>query len=384
MKTHLSKIIICTFLVLLILLSTISFAESKIEPRETNNSAVPTSDDDDILASFETNYELAYSDLYFFDNNVEVSQIVDGNVFAYGQTVNVTGIIHGDLFVMANNLTISEDSIVRGNVFAMANNINISGIVSDVYSMSGTFSLEETGIVSRNIYVMSNSTSLAGQISRDAYINTKELSFIQGSKEIIKGNLNYSSNTEVALEEGVVSGNVNFTKIEENTRSIGDIVWDVVSSLISALIFSLIIVLLFIWFAPNFKDRAYEIVSKKSLKALGIGLLLFFGGILASLILLLFTYGFGSAVGVFLIALIILAYVVSNTIFSISIGELITKKINSEKTSIFVLFTLLIVLAINLIGYIPYIGSPVKFITSMIGLGIICISAYKRKDLTSK
>ena len=46
-------------------------------------------------------------------------------------------------------------------------------------------------------------------------------------------------------------------------------------------------------------------------------------------------------------------------------------------------FALLVVLALNLIGYIPYIGGPIKFIASMVGLGILCINAYKREDLVS-
>ena len=78
-----------------------------------------------------------------------------------------------------------------------------------------------------------------------------------------------------------------------------------------------------------------------------------------------------------------MAYIASSTVFSMSIGALIAKKIKSEKVGIYVLFALLVVLALNLIGYIPYIGGPIKFIASIVGLGILCINAYKRKDLVS-
>ena len=66
-----------------------------------------------------------------------------------------------------------------------------------------------------------------------------------------------------------------------------------------------------------------------------------------------------------------------------SVGALIAKKVKSEKVGIYVLLALLVVLALNLVGYIPYIGTPVRFIASVIGLGILCINAYKRKDLVS-
>ena len=65
-----------------------------------------------------------------------------------------------------------------------------------------------------------------------------------------------------------------------------------------------------------------------------------------------------------------------------SIGKLITNKLNLNKNVAFILFSLLIVLVLALVKYIPYVGTPINFITSMIGLGIISINAFKRKDLS--
>ena len=386
MKNYLFKIILCTFLVLVVF-STFVFATDENIPENqvvsTNEEVTSPSEDGEILASYETDYDLIYSDMYLFDNNVEISQVVDGNVFVYAGTVKVTGAISGNLFVLAENLDIDEDAIIQGSVFAFANDITISGIVSDVYSMSNNFNLEEKAIVKRNIYVMSGATDLTGQVYRDAYISTKSLSFGEGAKEVIKGNLNYSSYNEVELDEGIVKGEVKFSQMSGNNQSIGSIILGVISNIILALIFSVAIVLISLWFAPKFKDRASEILEKKNLSAFGYGLLVFFGGIVAAFILLLFTYGFGASIGLFLIAIVVIAYIASSTVFSMSVGALIAKKIKSEKIGIYVLFALLVVLALNLIEYIPYIGTPIKFIASMLGLGILCINAYKRKDLLS-
>ncbi len=386
MKSYLFKIILCIFLVLVVSSTFVLATDENIPENQvvsTDENINTTSESGEILATYETNYDLVYSDMYLLDSNVEVSQVVDGNVFVYGGTVKVTGAIRGNLFVLAENLDISEDAIIQGSIFALANNITISGIVSDVYSMSNNFNLEEKAIVSRNIYIMSGATNLSGQVSRDAYISTRDLSFSEDAKEVIKGDLNYSSYNEVELDEGVVSGEVNFKQIENTVQSIGTIVLNIVYSAIVSLVFSVAIILVSLWFAPKFKDRVAEIVEKKNLSAFGFGLLVFFGGILAALILLLFTYGFGASIGVFLVAIVIMAYIASSTIFSMSIGALIAKKIKSEKVGIYVLFALLVVLALNLIGYIPYIGGPIKFIASIVGLGILCINAYKRKDLVS-
>ena len=386
MKSYLFKIILCIFLVLVVSSTFVLATDENIPENQvvsTDENINTTSESGEILATYETNYDLVYSDMYLLDSNVEVSQVVDGNVFVYGGTVKVTGAISGNLFVLAENLDISEDAIIQGSIFALANNITISGIVSDVYSMSNNFNLEEKAIVSRNIYIMSGATNLSGQVSRDAYISTRDLSFDEDAKEVIKGDLNYSSYNEVELDEGVVSGEVNFKQFENSVQSIGTIVLNIVYSAVVSLVFSVAIILVSLWFAPKFKDRAAEIVEKKNLSAFGFGLLVFFGGILAALILLLFTYGFGASIGVFLVAIVIMAYIASSTVFSMSIGALIAKKIKSEKVGIYVLFALLVVLALNLIGYIPYIGGPIKFIASIVGLGILCINAYKRKDLVS-
>ena len=146
MKSYLFKIILCIFLVLVVSSTFVLATDENIPENQvvsTDENINTTSESGEILATYETNYDLVYSDMYLLDSNVEVSQVVDGNVFVYGGTVKVTGAISGNLFVLAENLDISEDAIIQGSIFALANNITISGIVSDVYSMSNNFNLEE-------------------------------------------------------------------------------------------------------------------------------------------------------------------------------------------------------------------------------------------------
>lgn len=389
MKTYFCKIF-AFLLALFMVLSPIALA-SNIEPREGGETVV-TSENGEIQESFETNYEIVYSDLYLYNTNLEISQIVDGNVFAYGQNVNVTGVIRGNLFVMANELTISDEAIIQGSVFALANNINASGEISDIYAMSSNFTMSENGLINRNAYLIANSISLSGQITRDAYLSVQNLSFGENAKQVIGGNLNYNSNNEIELDDGIVGGEVNFTKIEEQEVSAGDIAWSIASSIISSLVFAIGIILITTWFAPEFKNKTAEILASKSLKAFGTGLLVLFGGLLATIIIALFTYGFGLGIGLFIAALIALAYIASGTIFSIAVGSLIAQKLENRKSNnsknektgkgkygMYILFALLITLALNLVEYIPFVGSPIKFIASIIGLGILILNLYKRK-----
>ena len=371
MKIKLSfKIIISIFLILL-LLPICVFATNTINSDEAN----------DILAVYQTDYEYVASDLFLYDTNIEMSDVVDGNVFAYGSNVKITGEIYGDLFVFADSLEITEDGIVHGNVFTYAANITVSGIISDIYAMSDNFNLTDSAILARNLCLYTNTASLYGQVSRDAFISCESLTFGDSNDVIIKNNLNYTSKQEAQIPEKAVAGEINYTQIQVNTTNM---VLSTVLGIIRVLIFSFVMIILSIWLSPKFKDRACEIILAKSLKAFGIGLLVLFITIIASIILLIFTYGFGISIALAAIALLVLSLAVSNTVFSMSIGKLLANKFNFTKTVAFVVLSLLIVLILELVKFIPYIGGPIRFITAITGLGILCINAYKRKDLIEK
>lgn len=343
---------------------------------EITDAADMSSPEEDVLASYETDYEFVDSDLYLFDVNLDISQVVDGNVFAYGQTVNVSGEINGDLFVFASNLTIEESAIIHGNVFALASDMTVSGIAADVYAMADNFSLSEKSIIARNLYLSSNNISLEGQVSRDAYIAANTLKIAENDEPVIEGNLTYSSTSEAQINEASVGGEIKYNAVQvDNSARI----WSIVSNLISALVLSFIVIMILLWIAPKFKDNICEIIAKKSFLSFGIGLLVFFATIIAAIILLLFTYGFGASTAVVAIAFLILGYVLSSTVFSMALGKLLANKFGFTKNVAYVLLSLLIVLIVNLIRYIPYVGGPIGFIIAMIGLGIICVNAYKRE-----
>ena len=343
---------------------------------EITDAADMSSPDEDVLASYETDYEFVDSDLYLFDVNLDISQVVDGNVFAYGQTVNVSGEINGDLFVFASNLTIEESAIIHGNVFALASDMTVSGIAADVYAMADNFSLSGKSIIARNLYLSSNNISLEGQVSRDAYIAANTLKIAENDEPVIEGNLTYSSTSEAQINEASVGGEIKYNAVQVDNSAR---VWSVVSNLISALVLSFIVIMILLWIAPKFKDNICEIIAKKSFLSFGIGLLVFFATIIAAIILLLFTYGFGASTAVVAIAFLILGYVLSSTVFSMALGKLLANKFGFNKNVAYVLLSLLIVLIVNLIRYIPYVGGPIGFIIAMVGLGIICVNAYKRE-----
>lgn len=368
MKT---KFTVKLFLCLVALLTLCSTFVLATDTNETNAN--------EILATYETNDSFVFSNMYVFENESEISQVVDGNVFAFGGTISITGEIYGDLFVMANSLTVSEDAIIHGNIFVCANEVSFSGITSDIYGMATNFTLEASGIVARDVYITSSSVNLNGQIGRDAFLSIESLAFASDAEEVIvQGNLSYTAESEFSMPENVVTGEVTYTPVQVEPA---DIAWTIISSLLTTAIFALAVIALILWIVPNFKNRASTIIAKKSWLSFGLGLLVFFGIILVAFLLLLFTYGYGAGIAVALIGFLVLIYAIANTVFGMAVGNLIANKFNWNKTWIFILLSVLVVVLIDLISYIPYIGGPISFITSVLGIGIIGINAYKRKDL---
>ncbi len=371
----LTKTFLCLFLLLFILFSYTVFASNDlvIEPRTA---------DDPQATLVENNTEDTYvnSDQFLFDSIVEVSDNINGNVAIYGSTVTIKGEIQGDLLVIANSLEIAKDAMIYGNVFAYSPEIEISGIVSDVYAVSNNFILEESGIIGRNLNLISPNITLYGKVSRDANINTSNLSFSEEIKQsVIEGNLNYWSNSELSIPEGVTDGEIKFNQL--NTRSTEDVILSAISSIITSLILSLAVILLSLWISPEFKDRVGMMLKNNSRKSFWIGLLIAFVIIVVSILLLLFSFGLGSTIAVCLLGLLILAFAISNTVFSMAVSKLIVNKFTFKTNTPFILFSLLILLILSLLRYIPYLGTILNIITSIIGLGMIGMNFYKRRIL---
>ena len=355
---------------------------SSVTVLATNTVVDDSTNENEILATYETNDTFIYSDVYLFETNANLSQVIDGNVYAMGGNLTISGEIYGDLFVMASSLNIVDTAIIHGNIFALTDQFNFSGITSDIYTLSNNFTLEDSGIVARNTYLSATNVSLNCQIGRNSYISTNNLSISSDTEEpIIQGNLYYTSESEFSVPEGSVLGEVTYTPVQIDA---GNIVSAIVSNLIMTIIFALVVILLSLWITPKFAEKAGEIIKQKSFLSFGIGLLVFFGTIIISFFLLLFSYGYGFTVAAALIGLLMLIYSISNTVFSMALSKIISTKFNINKSWLYVLISLLIVVILSLINYIPYVGGPITFITSIIGIGIIAVNAYKRKDLIAE
>lgn len=177
------------------------------------------------------NSDIHEGDLYIAAGNKPyvMDQMVDGNVFIFGNNVTVTGEINGSLFVCGSNIEITKDAYVACHLFAFANELTIDGMILDVYAAANTLKLGENVGVYRQIIAVADKMELAGNVGRDAFLYGEDIN-VTGEEFTVYGNLNYESKNKIANEDKLkVEGETKFNLAKEkDTDSTVDVVLDYV------------------------------------------------------------------------------------------------------------------------------------------------------------
>ena len=204
----------------------------------------------------------------------------------------------------------------------------------------------------------------------------------ESTNGIIYGNLDYASNSEITIPENVVNGTVNYFAEEVTPeKSIRSIIADYILDLGEFLAFVLIIWLVCLVLAPKFLANTNNYVGKKTLNILGYGLLSLIAIPVACIILILLqlTSGFS----LFLLALYILAIIVSKSLFAITANNYVCSKLNINKNTGIFGMLIVSVIVIWAVTQIPYIGGFVSFTISVLGLGILVSSILPKRTKTN-
>ena len=377
--------IISIFLILILLFS----ATSVFANNETNdNGIMPISTDTPTEEIAEENtvtnnqsQENSYkkSDIYLSGDQITIDYIVDGNVFVCADTVTINSQIGGDAFIIAKKLIIGEEGYIFSNLFTISEYIEIKGVVYDVYALSQDITISK-GYIYRDAKIACNTLNINGTIGRNAFVDCSTINFNtdQNTNGTIFGNLNYTSNSELSIPENAVNGEINYSaSTSSSEKTVQSIVADYILDLGEFLAFVLIIWLICLWLAPKFLSKTNTYVGKKTLSILGYGILALLAIPVACFILILLqlTGGFSF----FLLALYVLAIVITKSLFTITANNFICSKLKINKTS--GIFGMLILSGIVVWGLtqIPYVGLVISLIITILGLGILVASILPKK-----
>ena len=390
LKNKITKITLVLLLALSLLVPIVRADDNEAEPISANSQekAVETTQGNETTSETtqSTDNSMKKSDVYLTGDDVKVDYIVDGNLFILANTVTISSQIGGDAFICAKTINVEKEGYIYSNLFAAANEVNISGVVYDLYTTANTLNIN--GYVYRDIRTSSDTLNFSGVIGRNAYVYSKNIEISSNSdgqssvtnKATIYGDLNYSSSSEASIPEGTVTGSVNYSPVTTSTKSKS------ISSYILALgrfiVTVLVIWLLYLWLAPKFLENTGALLSKKLLPVIGSGILTPIIFVIAFVLLLIL--GLTSNIAIIGTMLFAVLLMISNSTFVIAINNLVCKKFNISKNT--TTFGVLIITSavIWLLELIPVVGSILNFVIMIIGLGILVTAIIPEKEKSNK
>jgi len=320
-----------------------------------------------------------HKDVYVWGNMVTISGIVDGDVIVAGSNVRVTGEIGGTLRAAGSNIEvdakIGRNATIAGAVVMIKDNTEIAW---DLIVAGGMVSIN--GPVNGKISVAAGNIDINSTVGDSVFAKVDQQGqFILKPNAHVKGSVYYTWDKELIQEEGaLVEGSVEREEPgyavsgKDVKKMFTSAYWGwKLFSFAALLLIGLII--LAIW--GKFGEKVAAKSVEKFGKSLGIGFLVFILVPIAFFVLMVTIIGIPLAF-VGLLAYGILFYV-SKVFASLMVGTMLIKGIGKKKKVDRYLGFLVGLIVLSLIGIIPFIGGLVWFILTVTAFGAFLILAYE-------
>lgn len=329
-------------------------------------------------------------------------QVYHGNYFATGSSVEISGTVDGDVYVLAEQLVI--DGIINGDVLATAGSIDISGKVmhncrlaggqilisgivgGNISSAAGNLQLLPSASVGGGLVATAGNTDLSGNIDGDVTIaasNMRVASQISGSlqgyvghmritsKTVIGGNLDYRSNTEAWIDPAaVIRGTIMYRPsfvhhLIQGTWIHKMLVGTKVLTILMNMIYTLVIGLVLLKWFPGNLDAALRSLKNHPVKSLAVGFMLLIVLPLAVIVLLMTVLGVPFALT--LMAVNIIGFYTAKVYSIFWASHAVFAKFNIKHRRFFGFFCG--VLLYFCLTAIPVAGTLIAFVAMLFGLG---------------
>lgn len=224
--------LVLILLAIVILTSSTVFATA--EPNATGEGTTPATENTPTTGTETegtgtglTEDDVVNADKFIAGEDLEITEIVDGNMFIIGKNVKVNKtLVNGNVFVIAENLTMDAETEIYGALCAIAKEMNVNARMYDTYLVADKFNFEYEAIVQRDLRVMASEVNLDGRVYRNAFIEADKLKL---DNFLMIGDLIYTAQSEAIYlkknedgtttetteiptgEEGIIRGEVKYT-----------------------------------------------------------------------------------------------------------------------------------------------------------------------------
>jgi cytoskeletal protein CcmA (bactofilin family) len=333
--------------------------------------------------------ETIKGDLFATGEHVRIDGDVDGDVYAFAHQVDVTGHINGDLICFAQAVRVS--GVVDGNLRAGANNVTLTGSVDrNVMLWNETFNLDPSGKIGRSLTAGGETLTLDGKVGRDflGFAESTNISgFIGGSVREQGNSLSIASGAEIdgktsfkghkepsVASDAKLASPIEFTKIERRHEARGGsyYVWRVIWTG-TFILFGLVLAGLMPKFALETVDSASHIGA-----SFGLGVLVFFGVAIASIIACITVVGMLVGISSFMLWLVMLFAA------EVVVGGIVGQWIMGRDDDFWPFFLRVVVgiAVVRVITSLPFIGHWAGFVVALWGMGAISLALYRRLQPT--
>jgi hypothetical protein len=330
--------------------------------------------------------EIIDDDLYAFGQNVTILGQVTGSVIAGGNTVTIGGEIGGD--IMAAGSTVMVDGPVHGSIRAAGQSVQLRNQVDgDLLATGNSISVVGGGAVGRDLLAAGTALTIAGPVGRDVSASGQEVRISNAvggdvtstatnlhldSTAHVDGNIAYTSPNEAEVASGAtVSGTIVRSEPANQTEAPATaLAMDWFKGVVGLIVLGLVLLAVF----PRAASRNTAMLRQSPWKSLGLGAaLLILTPILAAVV-----FGLGLWVGGWWLGLLLLGtylvwlalgYLVSAATLG---GGLLTRVRGVRGLPIWSLLLGLVILAA--LQLIPFVGGLVSLVAMVFGSGALLLT----------
>jgi len=327
-------------------------------------------------------------DYFAFGPHVEISGIVNGDLYAAGGEIMIDGVVNGDVIVAGAKVILS--GTVAQDARVMGAQVTVSGTIGRNATLAGVdLHLTETAKIRENLIAGGGHVQLEGPIGRDARVgawratlsNEIERDLIVAaesvrltSKASVGGRLRYWGEAAPSIdEEASVRGPITRRPLPDGwslERARQGIVGARMLAAVISFLSTLILGLIFLRLYPLFSRRVTAIMRERPGASLGVG-----GAVLCitpvaavSLVVTLLAL----PVGVILLVLYGVTVYLARIYTMACVGQWLLRH-GDESTSLAKPFTAGLVVY-SLLSLVPVVGSLVMLGTVLFGVGALLIA----------
>ncbi|MBK9306971.1 MAG: hypothetical protein IPM58_07770 [Nitrospira sp.] len=334
-------------------------------------------------------------DYFAFGPHVEISGTVHGDVYAAGAEVLVDGIVDGDLIVAGGEVRVSgevtQDARIAGGTVTLSGKIHRNATIAggDVHltdsshltgsAVIGAGNLLLGGSIDGNVRIGAGNVTLSKAIGGDFAVASPAIRLT--SRASVGKNIRYWSDDEPSIDEGAtVRGTVTRHPIpevfkgEEAKRGLAGV--KLIAGLIS-FTSTLLLGLLLLHIYPIFTSRVTLKIQERPWVVLGVGGALLFG--VPLLIALCMVSILGIPIGLMLAAMYVVTLYLGRVFVMLWLGQRLLSLVSAPSSTTRAFIAGLVVYFI--LSLLPLVGGVITMLTIVIGLGSILMT---KKELVVK